>query len=302
MRINAVSGSGMIVTLDNGLEDRNFLYILWAVLALFFIASLVITMVDMPREQHTVVVESTPRVARLIIEKPKPPKPVPRPAETKKPVSPKEVPPKPAKPREKKVDTVKQAREKAMRSGVLALKNQLADLENNRVVDDIGRQKTLAKATTLPRPQGSTKKLDATVTEASKGLDARAMQYELGQMQLEDRQTARIDSAALDSQSERAGGDGRSMEEIELIMDRNKGKLNALYNRALRRNPVLAGKFVIRMTIAPSGQVTACEIVSSELGEADLEKKLVTSVLLIQFPPADVSVTAVQYPIEFYPR
>ena len=128
------------------------------------------------------------------------------------------------------------------------------------------------------------------------------MQYDLGQMQLEDRQTARIDSPTLDSQSARAGGDGRSMEEIELIMDRNKGKLNALYNRSLRRNPVLAGKFVVRMIIAPSGLVTACDIVSSELGDADLEKKLVTSILLIQFPPADVSATAVQYPIEFYPR
>ena len=47
----------------------------------------------------------------------------------------------------------------------------------------------------------------------------------------------------------------RSREEIELVFDRNKGAIFALYNRALRNDPTLEGKLVLRLTIAPTGEV-----------------------------------------------
>ena len=74
----------------------------------------------------------------------------------------------------------------------------------------------------------------------------------------------------------RSGSSGkasRSREEIELVFDRNKGAIFALYNRALRRDPSLEGKLVLRLTIAPNGTVTMCEIVSSELGDEELERE-----------------------------
>ena len=85
------------------------------------------------------------------------------------------------------------------------------------------------------------------------------------------------------------------------MFDRNKGAIYALYNRALRQNPSLEGKVVLRLTIAPNGSVTACEVVSSELGDPDLEQKLVQRVLLFQFEARDVEAITTTKPIDFFP-
>ena len=94
----------------------------------------------------------------------------------------------------------------------------------------------------------------------------------------------------------------RSREEIEVVFDRNKGAIFALYNRALRVNPALEGKLVLRLTIAPDGRVTFGEVVSSELGDPDLEQKLVQRVLLFQFEARDdVEAITTTKPIDFFP-
>ena len=97
----------------------------------------------------------------------------------------------------------------------------------------------------------------------------------------------------------RRGEIGR--EEIERVFDRNKGAIYALYNRALRQNPALEGKLVLRLTITPDGKVTSCEVVSSELGDPDLEQKLVQRVLLFQFDAKDVETITTTKPIDFFP-
>jgi TonB family protein len=93
----------------------------------------------------------------------------------------------------------------------------------------------------------------------------------------------------------------RSREEIERIFDANKGRIFTLYNRALRENPALQGKVVLRLTIAPDGRVTFCEVVSSELGDPELEKALVQRVLQFQFEARDVEPITTTKPIDFFP-
>jgi len=73
----------------------------------------------------------------------------------------------------------------------------------------------------------------------------------------------------------------------------------ALYNRALRKDPPLQGKVILKLTIAPSGQVMACEVVSSELRAKELERKLVSRVRLFDFGAKNVGVIVVTYPIDF---
>ena len=97
------------------------------------------------------------------------------------------------------------------------------------------------------------------------------------------------------------GKAGRSREEIERVFDTNKGRIFTLYNRALRENPALQGKVVLRLTIAPDGRVTFCEVVSSELNDPELEKALVQRVLQFQFDTKDVEPITTTKPIDFFP-
>lgn len=129
---------------------------------------------------------------------------------------------------------------------------------------------------------------------------------------LSGRQSTQVDteivaSGGYGAPSDRAGfgGDsrlqGRSLEEIQIVMDRNKGGLYSLYNRALRGDATLQGKVVLEITIAPSGAVTQCEIISSELRNPELEERIVRRVQLIDFGPKDVSAITIKYPIHFIP-
>lgn len=104
---------------------------------------------------------------------------------------------------------------------------------------------------------------------------------------------------------ERAGKQrkmGRSQEEIQEILDRNKSRMYALYNRELRRNPALQGKVVVSITIAPSGAVTDCTMVYSELDATSLERKLIVLIKRIDFgDKPGVPVVTTKVPIEFFP-
>ncbi len=55
------------------------------------------------------------------------------------------------------------------------------------------------------------------------------------------------------------------------------------------------------MTIAASGQVTFCEVISSELGDPDLEAKLVARVKMFRFEARDVEAITTTKPIDFFP-
>jgi len=93
----------------------------------------------------------------------------------------------------------------------------------------------------------------------------------------------------------------RSREEIEMVFDKNKGAIYALYNRALRRDPTLQGKLVLKLTIEPSGAVSFCEIVSSELADDQLLRKLVKRIKLFRFDAKDVATITTTKPIDFFP-
>lgn len=84
-------------------------------------------------------------------------------------------------------------------------------------------------------------------------------------------------------------------------MDSNKSVIYALYNRALRQDPTLKGRFMFEMVIGPDGRVSSVKILSSELNDTALEDRLLARIALIQFPSSDVSVTRVNYSFDFIP-
>jgi TonB family protein len=102
----------------------------------------------------------------------------------------------------------------------------------------------------------------------------------------------------------RGGGSGkasRGAEEIALVFTKNKGAIDAMYARALRDNPALQGKVVLEITIAPSGDITAARIVSSELKDPEFESKLLARIRLFKFDAKDVATLTATKPIDFFP-
>jgi TonB family protein len=199
-------------------------------------------------------------------------------------------------------------RKKAAASGLLAMSDQLAELRDLDVKTNVPAKSLNAGAGERTRVDRSllTAKVGTgsggiAVGEASKGFGG-------GSTGLKGNATARVSSttvaAGAAAEAQRSGSSvkaARTREEIELVFDKNKSAIYALYSRALRENPALQGKVVLEVTIAPSGQVTDARIVSSELGDPELERKLVARVKMFQFEDRDVAVMTTTKPIEFFP-
>ena len=86
-----------------------------------------------------------------------------------------------------------------------------------------------------------------------------------------------------------------------MVFDQNKGAIYALYNRALRSDPSLHGKLVLRLTIMPNGTVTECVVVSSELAAPEFQHQLEERVKLFRFQAKDVAPVTTTKPLDFFP-
>jgi TonB family protein len=290
-------------------EERRFRRVLGAALGLFIGFSIVIPFLpDTPRTPAMAPAVSE-RIVEFILEQPKPkPKPIevvqPKPVEVPKVEARIEKPvPVPVTQAEPKPDP----RKKAAASGLLALSDQLAELRDRDVTTNVDARSLNAGAGERTRVDRSilTAKVGAgsggiAVGEVSKGFGG-------GSTGLKGHSTAKVSAATIESGAPEAQRSGKSAkaartrEEIELVFDKNKSAIYSLYSRALRENPALQGKVVLEVTIAPSGQVTECRIVSSELGDPELERKLVARVKMFQFEEKDVAVMTTTKPIEFFP-
>jgi periplasmic protein TonB len=97
------------------------------------------------------------------------------------------------------------------------------------------------------------------------------------------------------------GKASRSIEEIRLVFERNKGAIYAIYNRALREDPSLQGKVVLALTISPTGQVADLRVVSTELKDNELERKLLARIRQFDFGAKDVATLTINWPVDFLP-
>jgi protein TonB len=300
-------------------EEERFRRILLLVFGLVFLLSLVIQLVPVPEQSRQEAAEIPSRFAKLIMqEKPQPPPPPPVVEKVEPKPEPEkavEKPPEPEapqpKPREDQPQPQVSAREKAARSGLLAMRDELADLRASAVVENLEKQPLRKAAGAEPAGEERRSIITSQVAAGSGGINTSRLSRDTGGTQLAGRETTRV-TAPVDEAVVARGGTAaegartgtlpaRSSEEIQMVFDRNKGTLNAIYNRALRQNPALAGKVVLKLTIAPSGVVTQCELVSSELNDPELERKLVARVQLFDFGQKSAAVTTITYPIDFFP-
>ncbi|NTW59458.1 MAG: energy transducer TonB, partial [Nitrospirae bacterium] len=97
-------------------------------------------------------------------------------------------------------------------------------------------------------------------------------------------------------------GPARTDEEIQIVFDKYKASLYRMYNATLRKDPTLRGKILLRITIEPGGEVSACTLQSSDLASPELVAQVVERVKRFNFGPKEnVPKTTILYPIDFLP-
>jgi len=303
--------------------DARFQRIVKICLALFLVFGVIMPYLPLPEFEKPPLEEPKARVATLIFEIKKTPKPAP--AATRKapepkplvkqpaPVASKKVPPRVVKPapavaKTKLVKPKVSARKQAEQAGLLAMKDALADMRQNTVSTNLKKTRTLSRAGGKARTTDRAV-LTSGTTRSSGGIQTAGLSRNTGGGQLAGRTTTKVHSPAGNAPTVGgAGGSGRgersagrSIEEIQMVFDRNKGAIYSVYNRALRKDPTLQGKIVLQLTISPSGKVTRCVLVSSELHDGVVSKKISQRVKLFNFEAKDVNEVTITYPIEFLP-
>lgn len=284
-------------------EERRFRLLLAFGLLVFVVFMTVIAF--LPPVPRVAPAPLPQEVVKLVLAPP-PPVTEPKPEEKPKP-KPEVTVPKVQTP----VDRTQQARKKAESSGLLAQKDLLKDLRDALDPGQMTPTKDLlAKVDGPSRADRSI--ITSNVTATSGGINTATLSrgFGGGTGSLKGHETTQSVASFADSiakgrpEAARAGSGGkaaRSREEIETVFDRNKAAIFALYNRALRDNPGLQGKVVVELTIAPDGEVTACRVLSSELKDEELERKLVSRIKLFRFEAKDVAPITTTKPIDFFP-
>ncbi|AXS82067.1 AgmX/PglI C-terminal domain-containing protein [Marinobacter sp. Arc7-DN-1] len=314
---------------DTG-ENLRFGAIVGVTLALLLPPALLIPTLDLPEIQRSEAEQIPPRLARLV-ERPKPivtPEPVtpeparrepvepePEPEARKK--EPEKAPPEPvkaepkpeprpepalarqAKPRQ----TTEQAREKASRSGLLAMKDRLASLrepEPAPAQQFVANTDSDSMARTVP-PGDSGKVLSGSggVTDTvAPETSVNVAGHEVRKVEAPVEETRAV--AAKPANPGPSVGE-RAMSNIRKVFDAQKTALYSLYRRELRQDPTLEGKVLLELVIEPDGSVSACDVVSSELQHPSLEQRIAMRVRLFNFGADKVGTRTVRFPIDFLP-
>ncbi len=343
-------------------DEERFRRILKRVLGICFVIALIIPWLTVREPDRSKPPELPPPMAKLLLERPLTPPPlarVERPtqprdaddkADAKKADAPKLQPSK-AEPAKVPVPEARQpqpnkppgeigeARRKAAGVGLLAMKDQLAEIRGAPVAVQLKTDIKPGPGVGTGTGPGVGAGLDAglptralitsNATRGSGGINTAAYSRDTGGGGLAGRATTLVEGVAGGGGGGGAGGGGavgggggggsggkgaggtvqrsgsgkasRSIEEIRLVFERNKGSIYAIYNRALREDPTLQGKIVLEMKIAPSGEISGLRMVSSELKAAELESKLLARIRQFDFGAKDVELMTVTWPVDFLP-
>ena len=293
-------------------DRRRFRKILQRVFLVCLLFALLIPFLPIPQIEREKAEALPPRLAKLVLERKQ--AKLPAPAKTPELKSAKKAPKlkkvkqkaKPKKIEPKKIET---ARQKAQRSGLLAFADELAELRDNDVLKELQKNSSLIKSAERKTARVERSLITAGASSGSGGINTSKLSRGIGGSALAGRATTQVSSPVDEvgtgqGDVSRSGGNrkaSRSIEEIQLVFDRNKAAIYSIYNRALRKDPTLEGKVVLKLTISPDGRVVACELISSELSAPGIERKLVARIRLFDFGAKEVETMVVTYPIDFLP-
>lgn len=273
-------------------DDKKFKRVLRRSIIIFCILGIIIPFLPVPEVEKKQLNQVSPRLAKLIVKK-----------KEKKKVEKvvKKEPKKQAKKKTKKKAVKKEVKKKVEQTGLLALSDELADLRESFDLDKIDKTKTV---NTKVKKYNASKLISSSADKLSGGVDKSRLTVATVDQKLDSHSTTSVSSnisVAKARYNRKTGKAGRTREEIEAVFQKYKGAFYSMYNRSLRKDPTIQGRVTVELTISPSGRVTACRIISSELGNNSLEKKIIARVKLMKFAAKDVDTVTVNYPIDFFP-
>jgi len=285
-----------------GKDEKRFRKILLLALFISILLGWLVPLYEVPIPDRAEVVQVPERLAKLI--KKQKPKPPPKPKKQEKKPDEK----KKAEKKEPTKEERKEAREKVKSKGVLAFKNNFADLLDDASLDKLGANANLSNAgSTAKRTQRSI--ITSSATSTSGGIQSSSLSRNVAGTgdQIAAVAFSRVESGigtAVGEDRPLSDGPGpsRTDEEIQIVFDKYKAALYRIYNRELRVNPTLQGKVVLRITIEPDGSVSLAKVESTDMNADQMLAKVVARVKRFNFGAKEgVPPTTILYPIDFLP-
>lgn len=304
---------------DGGLFKR----VVIILMILLLILVVAIASIKLPEVKREKLEKLPPQLAKVIMKKklapkPKPkvkPKPKPKPKVKPKPKPKKKIVKKRLKPKplpKPKTKAVKKAREKAARSGLMAMQSELSAMQSSFDTASVASAK-LSKSGSSKAKRTERSVIASKATASSGGINTSKLSRDTGSSQkLASKNTTQVAASRAgalastgdsDAGAKRTSGSSsqRSEEKLRITLERSKGSLYTIYKRALRKDPTLEGKVSFRIVIEPNGSVSSVKIISSELNNKRLESRLTTRLKLLNFGAERVARMTTNWEIDFLP-
>ena len=249
-----------------------------------------------------------------------PPKPVEPPKEEKKPEEkkpePKKEEPKPEpKPEPKKQppkEAIERAKEQVEKTELAQFRDELAEMREMMPTVQLEQASTTQAIGQTQATQIDRAMITSGAKTASGGVNSANLSRDVGGVALSGRENTKVKSTLAENAKKAAvatagnsdgdGGAARDPREISRVMDQHKGAIYQIYNKALRQNATLQGKMVVKIVIDPNGKIVEATIVSSELGDKELESAILRRIRMISFPASNVVRTTVNQTFDFLPQ
>jgi hypothetical protein len=301
-----------------GEDDRRFRKLLGLALLVSLLLSILLPMIDLPIPDRWETIEVPERLARLVEKR----RAIPPPSVIEETVvEKKELEPvdEPLTPTDQPVlaqepiaePTPQKSEPKKPRSkGILAFREKLSDLASNKPTSRLGAQARVSSSGESAVGRSQRAMVTTQAPGSSGGINLAALSRDMGGGgaggQIEGVQLTQVASTigggvGQDRPLSGGAGAGRTDEEIQIVFDRHKAALYRLYNRELRKNPMLKGQMVLRIKIEPDGSVSLCELQGTDMDAPDLSAQVLGRVSTFDFGAKEVPAVTILYPIDFLP-
>ena len=314
---------------SNSQQENLFNKILIILLMLTLVLGVVVPNISLPELKREKLEKLPPQLAKVIKRKKAEPKPKPTPKIEKKIEKPveKKIEPKKIekvkakskpvvvakpKPKPKKVvkkehspERVKAAKEKAQKL-IANFSNDLADMRNMVDMTALTADSSvLSNAGAAATAVGTV--VDQAAVQRVGGIDETQLTRKTGGEQLAQaqRDTTEVKAVAKEAlvdkvDDTKVAGMSRTQMQIRRVFEQNKSRFDRIYRKALRSNPVLQGTVTLGIEVAASGEVSDCNVTSSDLEDAKVIKRITMTCKRLAFDAANKT-DKFEYPLTFAP-